>query len=154
MSTVVSFKKILTIAQRARRSGKHVVSTNGCFDLLHIGHTRNLAKAKSLGDLLIVGVNSDTSVRTYKGKGRPIIPARERAEIIAGLKSVDYVFIFNEPNPVSWIKKLRPDIHVKGKGAPYAVEKESVETGGGKFVLLPFVPGHSTTRIVHKISGK
>ena len=151
MSRVQKFSGVLRAATVARKAGKKIVSTNGCFDIVHIGHVRNLAVAKRLGDVLVVGINSDASVRRYKGAKRPIIPARERAELIAALKSVDHTFVFNEDDPTAWVKKLRPDVHVKGRGAPHYVEKSSVEHGGGTHVLLPLTKGRSTSTIIETV---
>lgn len=141
---------IVKIARRAQRRGLRVVTTNGCFDLLHIGHVRNLEAARSLGDLLIVGVNSDASVRTIKGRARPIVPVRERAAIVAALDCVDYVFIFGAQDPRGWLSKIRPDIHVKGsdrmlKDIP---EANVVKKYGGKIKRVPLVKGKSTSRII------
>jgi rfaE bifunctional protein nucleotidyltransferase chain/domain len=152
-------KEALSAGGRARRAGKRIVSTNGCFDILHVGHVRYLAAAKELGDVLIVGVNTDASVRENKGPARPIVPARERAEMLAALACVDYVFTFSARTPVSWIKKLRPHTHVKGGGADvpahpdFGVMKEAVEAGGGRVVLVAHTPGHSTSNLVRKITG-
>jgi D-beta-D-heptose 7-phosphate kinase/D-beta-D-heptose 1-phosphate adenosyltransferase len=154
-SKIQSLENLARIALMARKSGKKVVTTNGCFDLFHVGHVRNLKAAKSLGELLIVGVNSDSSVRSNKGPKRPIISAIHRAEIIAELSFVDYVFIFSSKRPYPWIKKIKPDIHVKGEGSEkspaYIFEKSVVEKGGGKVTLAPHIPGHSTTIIIERI---
>ena len=107
-------KKLLGIIKELRAKGKRIVFTNGCFDLLHVGHVRYLKKAKTLGDVLIVGVNSDTSVRKLKGPKRPILPEEERVEILSGLGCVDYVTLFAEMDPLKLITSLRPDILVKG----------------------------------------
>jgi len=147
----------MAVAAAARKRGKKIVTTNGCFDILHVGHVRNLAAAKKLGDVLIVGINSDASVRRNKGPSRPLVPARERAEILAALSVVDYVFIFGEETPFSWIKKLRPHFHVKGGGEDvknhpdFAEQKHVVEQSGGRLVLVPHVKGKSTSILVHKI---
>ena len=151
---VKSFKEIMTVVRRERRRGKKIVTTNGCFDILHMGHVRNLAKAKSLGDILIVGVNSDKSIKSYKGRNRPIIGEKERAETLAALESVDYVFIFNEETPNGWLAKLKPDVHVKGADRKLSeiVEKDTVAKFGGELVLIPYVKDRSTTRIIKKIN--
>lgn len=157
MGKIHTLKEVLEIAETARNAGKTIVATNGCFDIIHIGHVRNLEAAKALGDLLIVGINSDASVRIGKGYSRPIVSEQERAEVIASLKAVDYVFIFNERTPFSWISELRPDIHTKGGGEDivshpdFAKQKDVVEAGGGTLVLTPHHGGHSTTSIVEKI---
>jgi len=140
---------------REKRNGKRVVFTNGCFDLLHPGHIHSLEAARALGDFLIVGVNSDESVRTLKGAGRPLIPAEERAEILASLECVDGVLIFDELTPQKVIAGLQPDILVKGSDWPgnQIVGREEVEAAGGKVVLIDVVPGYSTTEILKKIRG-
>jgi rfaE bifunctional protein nucleotidyltransferase chain/domain len=145
------------VAARAgwSRTGKTVVWTNGCFDLLHVGHIRSLRDAKALGDILIVGINSDVSVRAIKGDARPLVNQEDRAEMIAALEMVDYVAIFDEPTPVAAISRLRPDIHCKG--AEYAdgmrpfPERETVLSYGGQIRFLPLHPGRSTTDLVDRI---
>ena len=147
------FAAILKFVKQERRRGKIIVTTNGCFDILHVGHVRTLAAAKKLGDILIVGVNSDASVRALKGKGRPIISERERAEVLAALKPVDAVFIFYEKDPKKWLAKVKPDIHVKGGDRKMSeiIERDIVEKNGGKIVLIPVKKGRSTTNIIAKI---
>ena len=127
--------------------------TNGCFDLLHPGHIETLEKARSLGDALVVGVNSDRSVREMKGSGRPILPEHERAEILAALESVDAVVIFDEPTPRETIAALLPDVLVKGGdwASDAIVGREEVEAAGGKVISIPVVAGHSTSAILEKI---
>jgi len=136
-----------------KRNGKHVVFTNGCFDLLHPGHIKLLEAARTLGDALIVGINTDDSVRTLKGPSRPVIPESERAEILAGLECVDAVVIFDELTPRETVAALVPDILVKGGDWPgnQIVGREEVEAAGGKVVLIDLVQGYSTTEILHKI---
>ncbi|MCR4328850.1 MAG: D-glycero-beta-D-manno-heptose 1-phosphate adenylyltransferase [Patescibacteria group bacterium] len=145
--------EITRIAKNARAKKKKVVTTNGCFDILHIGHIRNLSFAKSKGDILIVGVNSDASVRALKGKLRPIVPARERAEMIAALHTVDYVFIFRETTPFKWLEILKPDIHIKGgdRRIEEITERNLVIAQGGKVVLCPVTQGRSTSKIITRI---
>jgi rfaE bifunctional protein nucleotidyltransferase chain/domain len=137
------------------REGKTVVWTNGCFDLLHVGHIRNFRDAKALGHVLIVGINSDSSVRAIKGDSRPIVNQADRAELIAALEMVDYVTIFDEPTPVSALSRLRPDIHCKGAeyadGSRPMPERETVLGYGGQIRFLPFHPGRSTTELVDRI---
>ncbi len=156
MGKVVSIKQLAQISKRLRASGKRIVSTNGCFDLLHLGHVRSLAKAKSLGDVLIVGVNSDASVRRLKGPGRPINSARARAEVVAALSCVDYVSIFSQDDPVAFVKAAHPFVHAKG--SHYAEEQMCeapvVRSLGGCVARLPIVPGYSTTSIVRKLSSR
>jgi rfaE bifunctional protein nucleotidyltransferase chain/domain len=138
---------------REKRNGQRVVFTNGCFDLLHPGHIRSLEAAKALGDILIVGINSDESVRALKGDGRPVFPAAERAEILASLECVDAVLIFPEPTPQNVIARLLPDILVKGGDWPddQIVGREEVEAAGGRVERIDVLPGYSTTEILNKI---
>jgi D-beta-D-heptose 7-phosphate kinase/D-beta-D-heptose 1-phosphate adenosyltransferase len=139
-----------------REKGKTVVWTNGCFDLLHVGHIRSFRDAKALGDILIVGINSDASVRAIKGDSRPIVNQADRAELIAALEMVDYVTIFDESTPVAALSRLRPDIHCKGAeyadGARPVPEREVVLGYGGQIRFLPFHPGRSTTELVDRIA--
>jgi rfaE bifunctional protein nucleotidyltransferase chain/domain len=138
---------------REKRNGRRVVFTNGCFDLLHPGHIQCLEQARELGDALIVGLNSDASVRQLKGPGRPLLPERERAEILAALECVDAVVIFDELTPQTVIAQLLPDVLVKGGdwAGDRIVGREEVEAAGGRVVSAPVVPGYSTTEIVRKI---
>ena len=150
---VLSFANVQRLVQKAKTAGRRVVTTNGSFDILHTGHVSNLAFARGQGDLLIVGINSDGSVRRNKGPGRPLTPARERAEIVAALRSVDAVFMYDELTPIAWIKLLKPHIHVKGadRTMDQIVEKEAVESAGGKVVRAPYLKNKSTTGIIAKI---
>lgn len=135
-------------------AGECVVFTNGCFDLLHVGHTRYLEEAKRLGHRLVVGINSDASVRQLaKGTGRPIVPADQRAEVLTALACVDYVTIFDEPDPLVLIQALRPNILVKGGdwSTDQIVGKVFVEAQGGSVRSIPLIPDISTTKIVEKI---
>jgi D-beta-D-heptose 7-phosphate kinase/D-beta-D-heptose 1-phosphate adenosyltransferase len=136
-----------------KTEGKRIVFTNGCFDLLHVGHVRYLEQARSLGDILVVGMNSDRSVRILKGPRRPILPAEERAEILSGLECIDYITVFDEPTPLDLITALQP--HVLAKGGDWTKEKivgkEIVEDAGGKVVTIPFVEGSSTTQIIETV---
>ena len=151
--------RVLTEAQaaafvaEARRTGRRIVFTNGVFDLLHPGHVRYLQQARALGDLLIVGLNADESVRRNKGPGRPIIPQDERAELLAALASVDAVVVFLEDTPADIIRRLQPDILVTGGGWPadQIVGRDTVEARGGRVVLIPTEQGYSTTSIVERI---
>lgn len=153
MGKVVSQQDLLELASRAKREGRSVVFTNGCFDLIHPGHVRCLADARALGDLLIVAVNSDASVRGLKGPARPLFPESDRAEVLAALASVDYVTIFDESTPRELIARLLPNILVKG--ADYAISdiagREEVEAAGGRVVAVPLAPGYSTTGILGRI---
>ena len=137
-----------------QKAGERIVFTNGCFDLLHIGHTRYLAEAKGLGDRLVVGINSDDSVRQLaKGTNRPIVPADQRAEVLAALACVDYVTIFEEPDPLALIQALRPNILAKGGdwATDRIVGKEFVEAQGGSVQNILLVPNISTTALVQRI---
>ena len=150
---IKTIREIARIAEKAKRGGKVVVTTNGCFDILHIGHIRNLEKAKSQGDILIVGLNSDASVKRNKGKSRPLMPARERAEIVAALGAVDYVFIFGDLTPNRWLAKIKPDVHIKGADRKLAqiVERDVLRRIGAKLILIPHYKRKSTTRLIEKI---
>ncbi len=137
----------------ARRAGRRIAFTNGCFDLLHPGHIRSLEEARSLADALIVAINSDRSVREMKGPGRPLVSENERAEVLAALEAVDWVVIFDEPTPQSLIAEILPDVLVKGGdwGPNEIVGREEVEAAGGRVVRIPIEPGYSTTDIVRRI---
>lgn len=136
-----------------RRAGKRIVFTNGCFDLLHPGHIYTLTQAKQLGDVLVVAINSDASVRRLKGVQRPIFHATERVILLSALAVVDYVTIFDDDTPLEIIRLLRPHVLVKGGDWPVdrVVGKEVVEAAGGKVVLIPYLAGFSTTSILHRI---
>jgi rfaE bifunctional protein nucleotidyltransferase chain/domain len=146
-------KALLTELAPHRADGKKVVFTNGCFDLLHIGHVRYLEEAKSLGDILVVAVNSDRSTTRLKGRPRPINKEDERAEILAALACVDYVTIFDEPDPHRIISVLRPDVLVKGGDwtRDTTVGREIVEAEGGEVVIIPHIRGASTTGLIDRI---
>ena len=150
---VLTLDETIVLFGREKRNGKRVVFTNGCFDLLHPGHIQSLETARALGDVLIVGLNGDESVRVLKGPGRPVIPALERAEILASLECVDAVLIFEELTPQGVVAALLPDILVKGGDWPgyQIVGREEVEAAGGKVVLVDVVPGYSTTEILKRI---
>jgi rfaE bifunctional protein nucleotidyltransferase chain/domain len=154
-SKIKSILEVSVIVKKAKQAGKRIITTNGAFDLLHIGHIRNLEMAKSLGDILIVGVNSDKSVRTHKDQFRPIMPEKERAEVIAALDAVDYVFIFSTQNPIPWLKKIKPHVHAKGADRTLAEmpERIIVEKYGGTIQFIPYKKGHSTTAIIKKIKS-
>jgi rfaE bifunctional protein nucleotidyltransferase chain/domain len=141
--------------ERLRSIGKRLVFTNGVFDLIHVGHIRYLTEARALGDCLVVAVNSDRSVRQLKGESRPIFSENERAEIVAALRMVDYVTIFDEVSPRTLIATLLPDVLVKG--GDYGLDeihgREEVEAAGGTVISLPFVDGTSTTSIIEKMKS-
>ena len=153
MGQVMGRDELIEERQRLRREGKRVVFTNGCFDLLHPGHVRYLREARSLGDLLVVALNSDASVRVLKGEGRPILNQDERAEVMAALEVVDYVTIFDEETPRDLIARLLPDVLVKG--GDWAIEsivgREEVEAAGGRVLSLPYLQGSSTSEIIERI---
>ena len=137
-----------------RTPGRRVVFTNGCFDLMHVGHTRYLQAARALGDVLVVGVNTDRSVQSLnKGSDRPIVPERQRAEVLAALACVDYVVLFDEPDPGRLITEIKPDVLVKGGDwtPDKIIGRDSVEARGGVVTTIPLVPGVSTTALVEKI---
>lgn len=137
-----------------RSKGERVVFTNGCFDLLHVGHTRYLEASRALGDVLVVGVNSDASVRSLnKGSGRPVVPENQRAEVLTALACVDYVVIFDEPDPAALLAALQPDVLVKGGDwtPDRIIGREGVEARGGAVRTIPLVPGISTTVLIEKI---
>jgi len=150
---LVKLDALVKIRKRAKKEGVRVVFTNGCFDILHRGHIEYLKKAKSLGDILIVGLNSDSSVKKIKGKKRPIVHQKNRAEILSALYFVDYVCIFNQETPEKMIKKLIPDVLVKGGDWAKAdiVGKDIVESSGGKVVTIPLVKGKSTKNVIWTI---
>jgi rfaE bifunctional protein nucleotidyltransferase chain/domain len=130
-----------------------VVTTNGCFDLLHVGHLRLLRQAKAMGDVLVVAVNDDDSLRRFKGPSRPLVPAAERAELVAALDPVDYVVLFSEDTPERTLAAIRPAVHVKGGDyrAQDLPETRVVEEGGGEVVIVPLVPGHSTSDLMRRV---
>jgi D-glycero-beta-D-manno-heptose 1-phosphate adenylyltransferase len=151
---VLTSAELVPLLDRARTQKKRIVFTNGCFDLLHVGHTRYLQAAKALGDILVVGVNSDSSVRSLnKSPDRPIVSESQRAEVLAALCCVDYVVMFSEPDPLSLITTLQPDVLVKG--GDWAVERivgrDVVERRGGTVRTIPLVPGMSTTALIQRI---
>ncbi len=155
-SKVLPLRAVKKMVKDAKRAGKKIVTTNGCFDILHVGHARYLAHARSLGDMLVVGVNADTSpywISANKGPGRPIVPDVERAELIAALGSVDAVLIFNEETPVEWLAEIEPHIHVKGADTllENMPERAVVEKAGGKIVRAKYHQGKSTTNVIKKI---
>jgi D-glycero-beta-D-manno-heptose 1-phosphate adenylyltransferase len=153
MGKIISQDELMQVTAREKRAGRRVVFTNGCFDLLHPGHVRCLAEARALGDVLVVAINSDRSVRGNKGPERPLVPEQDRAEVLAALASVDYVTIFDEPTPRELIARVLPSILVKGADwAPDQVAgREEVEAAGGRVVSIPLAPGYSTTSIIQRI---
>jgi D-beta-D-heptose 7-phosphate kinase/D-beta-D-heptose 1-phosphate adenosyltransferase len=152
MGKVLSQDELIVQAAAAKRNGARIVFTNGCFDLLHPGHIRSLERARSLGDVLVVAINSDVSVRRGKGMSRPIVPEGERAELLAALESVDYVALFDEDTPRDLIGQLLPAVLVKGAdwGANEIVGREEVEAAGGRVELVPVVNDFSTTALIER----
>lgn len=153
MNRVLERKEAQELIDKLKKEGKKIVFTNGCFDILHVGHMKYLEEAKSFGDYLFVGVNSDESVRRLKGPTRPINNEQDRAELLAGLKSVDYTVVFTEDTPVELIEELKPSIHIKGgdykkEDLP---ETKVVESYGGEVYIVSLVEGKSTTNVVKKI---
>ena len=153
MGEVLSREALAAVCTRVKKAGKRVVFTNGCFDILHRGHVDYLTKAKALGDLLVVGVNGDDSVRRLKGPNRPIVNQDDRAAVLAALAAVDYVSLFDEDTPFELIRAIVPDVLVKG--ADWSLEaivgKDVVEAAGGTVQTLEFLPNRSTSSIIQKI---
>lgn len=154
---VLTTAHLIPLLEQARRDKKRIVFTNGCFDLMHIGHTRYLQAAKALGDVLVVGVNSDASVKSLKkAPDRPIVGEGQRAEVVAALASVDYVVVFAEPDPLNLITAVQPDVLVKG--GDWAIDRiigrEVVERRGGTVKTIPLVPGMSTTALIQRIRSQ
>ncbi len=156
MGKIVNLDRLIRIRKKAKKDHQKVVFTNGCFDILHRGHIECLKKAKSFGNLLIVGLNSDSSVRKLKGKGRPIMPQQDRAEILASLGMVDYVCIFEEETPQKIIDALIPDVLVKGGDYKKRkiVGKEVVESFGGRVFTVKEVKGKSTKNVIKRILAR
>jgi len=147
---ILALERAYQVVEELKRRGRTVVFTNGCFDLLHPGHTRLFAEARKLGDVLIVAINSDRSVRALKGPGRPLQPEAERAEILAALAAVDYVTIFDDLTPQVVIARMLPDVLVKGGdwGPDQIVGRHEIEAAGGRVVSIPAVQGYSTTALI------
>jgi rfaE bifunctional protein nucleotidyltransferase chain/domain len=150
---IQSFERIVRLRKRLKEQNRRVVFTNGCFDILHVGHVRYLNRARSLGDMLVVAVNSDRSVAAIKGDRRPIVPEMERLEVLAALENVDYVFLFDDPTPQRIIDALVPDVLVKGSDWDLSevVGRAAVESNGGSVLTIPLVEGSSTTDIIEKV---
>lgn len=150
---ILEREELKKTVQALKEAGKKIVFTNGCFDLLHLGHVRYLEAARAEGDVLVIGVNSDRSVHEIKGPSRPVVPEDERAEVLAALACVDFVTLFDEPNPLETIRALLPDVLVKGSdwAEDAIVGKEVVEGHGGRVVRVQLTEGASTTRIIEKI---
>lgn len=152
---LVPFDALEALGARLRREGRRIVTTNGCFDLLHWGHIKYLADARALGDVLVCGVNADASVNRLKGDGRPIHDERTRALQVAGLESIDYVVVFPDDTPVRFLERVRPDIHAKGADyeGKWIPETDVMARLGGRVALVPLVAGLSTTKLVERLGG-
>jgi len=153
---IVSLPELVPIVAGLKQAGRRIVFTNGCFDILHVGHVRYLKSAKALGGALIVGLNSDKSVKRIKGDKRPIVPERERAELLSSIRFVDYVVLFDEPDPYNTIAAIKPDILVKGGdwSLENIVGRDIVESYGGEVHTLPFIEGASSSRMIEDIIKK
>lgn len=152
-SRILDRNRLIARVAIARKHGARIVFANGCFDILHVGHVRYLEGAKALGDLLVVGINADEQVREQKGEGRPLVPERERAEIIAAIRAVDFVTIFSEPTVEALLLSLRPDIHAKGTDYTEETvpERDVVRSYGGRVRIVGDPKDHSTTDMVRKV---
>jgi D-glycero-beta-D-manno-heptose 1-phosphate adenylyltransferase len=150
-----SFEEIKAIVVGARNNGKRVAFTNGCFDLLHRGHVHVLRAARACADLLIVGINSDQSVKQIKGPARPVLPESDRCELVGAMEMVDFVVLFNEPDPYTLIAAIRPDVLVKGGdwNTDKIIGGDLVKEAGGEVVVVPYIKGFSTTEIVERIKN-
>jgi len=152
-SRILERNRLIARVAIARRSGARIVLANGCFDILHVGHVRYLEAARGFGDMLVVAVNSDAQVRVLKGEGRPFVPERERAEVIAALRAVDLVTIFHEPTVEALLLAIRPDIHAKGTDyTPDTIpERDVVRSYGGRVAVVGDAKDHSSTDVINKI---
>ena len=152
---IITLKKLIPIVNKLKKQNKKIVTTNGVFDILHLGHVKYLEEAKKLGDFLIVGVNTDKSVKINKGDKRPINDEKSRIFVLAALESVDYAFLFDEKNPIKWLEKIKPDIHVKAGDYKMGqiIEKDVVEGNGGKIAIAKALKGYSTTKTINRILG-
>jgi rfaE bifunctional protein nucleotidyltransferase chain/domain len=155
MKTILSREDLANRIASDRASGARIVLANGCFDVLHVGHVRYLAGARQLGDILVVGINSDEQVAIQKGAGRPVLPENERAEIVAALESVTYVTIFYEPTVEQLLLELKPDVHAKGTDytAESVPERDVVRSYGGEVAIVGDPKDHSTTEIIARVGG-
>ena len=150
---IKTLNQLIQIVQKLKSKNKKIVTTNGVFDILHLGHVKYLEMAKKLGDILIVGINTDKSVKQNKGPKRPINNEKSRLNVLAALESVDYVFLFNEKDPREWLEKIKPNFHVKSRyyKINQIIEKDAVEKNNGKIVISKMEKNHSTTSIINKI---
>lgn len=150
---IKTLNELIKIVQKLKSKNKKIVTTNGVFDILHLGHIKYLEQAKKLGDILIVGINTDKSVKVNKGDKRPINGEKSRIGVLAALESVDYVFLFDEKDPREWLEKIKPSIHVKAGDYKLSriIEKDAVEKNNGKIVIAKVEKGFSTTRLINRI---
>jgi D-beta-D-heptose 7-phosphate kinase/D-beta-D-heptose 1-phosphate adenosyltransferase len=155
MDKILDRTKLKDKLNELRTQGKKIAFTNGCFDILHVGHVRYLREAKKTADVLVLALNSDSSVRTIKGEKRPVVGEQERAEIMAALEFIDFVTVFQEPTPLELINLLQPDVLIKGGDWPEekVVGREEIRTWGGRVAIIPEIEGKSTTNIVEKIKS-
>ncbi|MDP8254977.1 MAG: D-glycero-beta-D-manno-heptose 1-phosphate adenylyltransferase [Candidatus Alcyoniella australis] len=153
MGSILKANRLARILERRRAQGQCVVFTNGCFDLMHLGHARYLTQARAQGDLLVVGINTDASVARLKGPDRPLIPQERRAELLSGLEHVDYVTFFDEPDPLQIIELLQPDVLVKGADWPpdKIIGRQAVEARGGRVFIAELTQGYSSTNMLKRI---
>jgi rfaE bifunctional protein nucleotidyltransferase chain/domain len=153
-SRIVERSRLITIVAAARRAGKRIVMANGCFDVLHVGHVRYLEAAKALGDLLVVGINSDTQARRLKGEGRPLLPQDQRAEIVSSIDAVDLVTIFDEPTVAQLLLALKPDVHAKGTDytEDSVPERDVVRSFGGRVAIVGDPKDHSSSQMIEKLA--
>jgi D-glycero-beta-D-manno-heptose 1-phosphate adenylyltransferase len=156
LSRIVKRYELISLVEAERRSGKRIVFANGCFDVLHVGHVRYLEAARALGDLLIVGINSDEQARRLKGEGRPLVPQDQRAEIISSIESVDLVTIFSEPTVTELLLALKPDIHAKGTDytEESVPERDVVRSFGGRVAIVGDPKDHSSSEMIETVSNK
>ena len=155
MGKLKRLDELMKIVEGQKREDKRIVFTNGCFDILHLGHIRYLREAKKLGDILIIGLNSDRSIRSLKGKNRPLVKEEDRAEILSALEMVDYIVIFSELTPKDLIDRILPDVLVKGGDwrKEEVVGRDTVEAQGGEVVIIPEVRSYSTSTLIKKIQN-
>lgn len=150
---VVELPELVSIVEKLKQEGKRIVFTNGCFDIIHLGHVTYLKKAREYGDILIVGLNSDESVKDIKGDKRPVVPQEERAEVLSSIRYVDFVVIFPEPDPYNTIEAIKPDVLVKGGDwdIENIIGRDIVESRGGTVCNIPYIEGSSSTNIINVI---
>lgn len=151
---IVTLEQLLPLVEKLKSEGKTIVTNNGSYDIVHLGHILGLFESKNQGDILIVGINSDASVRGYKGPKRPINDEYMRARVLAAFSCTDYIFLFDELTPLEWLDKIKPQIHTNGSEyGEDCIERDVVEKNGGKIYLLPMIDGYKTTSIIEKIKA-